>query len=114
MRRKTLAQSNRDALEARDKDKEGRWYVVPELPLAFLFCSTEKMEHVVVMAAMLSRRTTCSVLPTDKDGVVGVQCDPPVESITLRESFMKGFVSVLRRNKIHGRYTNDCKKWYEF
>lgn len=112
MRRKTLAQRNREALEGRDD--EARWYVVPAEPISRLFCSVEGKEHVTVMAAMLSRKVMCSVLPTDMDGVVCVECDPPVESITLREQFMRSFVPILRRNGVRGRYTSDLDKWYDF
>lgn len=113
MRRKTLAQQNREMLEGRDA--ETRWYVIPNEPIERLFCDTETKEHVAVISAMLSAvGTVCEMLPTTMDDVTCVVCDPPVERMTLKESFMRSFVPILRRNNMHGRYTCDLKKWFEF
>jgi hypothetical protein len=98
-----LAKNIRE-LQERNKGRKV-WSVRFDDLVGHVFCSTEKREHITVFVAALSNRhVTVSRHPTNNGDVECVSFSSPIMCVALDESYMKPFVTILRRNGIHGTY----------
>lgn len=85
--------------------REQVWHVTTDEFVGRLFCDVSEREDVALFVAfMADPATSTRSLPTDTDGIVCVDVEPPFEHMTVPESYMPQAMSALRRNGVRGTY----------